>query len=271
VFNCAGDTPAVTDEITSSRQLLSSLLAVRRAAVEYEERLAAELEGLDAEQRLSAVNLLHYLAIRQFDLRAEQRALSRRGLSSLGRSEPHVLATLDATIKRLVADLGATDQIRHALPGDLGHRGPTAELGDELLSRRAAAALGPAGGGRMTRVMVTLPTEGATDGDLVDAMVAAGMGIARINAAHDDRQAWQAMAAQVLEAARKHGRPVRIAVDLPGPKLRVGPLPAGPAVVRARPFHDALGAVDLPGSHGCDRRPGTRAPGRDRPGRRWSR
>jgi pyruvate kinase len=151
----------VIEEISSARQLLSSLLGIRQAAVEYEERHGEALLGLDTEQRLSAVNLLHYLAIRQFDLRAEQRALSRRGLSSLGRSEAHVLATLDATINRLVADLGSTDGIRRKLPADLGRRGPTAELGDQLLSRRAWAALGPSSGGRMTRVMVTLPTEAA--------------------------------------------------------------------------------------------------------------
>jgi pyruvate kinase len=34
--------------------------------------------------------------------------------------------------------------------------------------------------------MVTLPTEAADDGDLITALVSAGMDAARINCAHDD-------------------------------------------------------------------------------------
>ncbi|HEY0697893.1 MAG TPA: hypothetical protein VGD43_08795, partial [Micromonospora sp.] len=33
----------------------------------------------------------------------------------------------------------------------------------------------------------------------------------------------------------------RIAMDLPGPKLRTGPLTPGPAVLRLRPVRDELG------------------------------
>ncbi len=229
------------DDVANTPNLLASLIAVREAAVGHEERLAPELAGLDTEERLSAVNLVHYLAIRQFDLRAEQQALSQRGLSSLGRAEAHVLATLDATISRLASDVGETD-----LPDDLGARGPSAALGDELLAARAAAAFGPAAPGRVARVMVTLPSDAATDPDVVDGLVEAGMAIARINAAHDDRDAWMAMVAQVRAAAARHGRTVRVAVDLPGPKLRVGELPDGPRVVRARPTRDELGIVDVP-------------------------
>lgn len=228
-------------DVTSTPQLLASLLVVRGAAVTHEERLAGELEGLSGHERLSAVNLIHYLAVRQFDLRPEQQALSQRGLSSLGRAEAHVLATLDATISRLAADVGRAD-----LPHDLGARGPSATLGDELLAARASAVFGPAAPGRATRVMVTLPSEAATDPGVVDGLVEAGMAIARINAAHDDHAAWMAMVSQVRSAAARHGRTVRIAVDLPGPKLRVGALPDGPRVVRVRPMRDELGIVDVP-------------------------
>lgn len=229
------------NDVASTPQLLASLLVVRGAAVSHEERLAAELDGLAGPERLSAVNLVHYLAVRQFDLRPEQQALSQRGLSSLGRAEAHVLATLDATISRLAADVGRAD-----LPADLGARGPSATSGDELLAARAAAAFGPPAPGRATRVMVTLPSEAATDPAMVDGLVEAGMAIARINAAHDDPDAWLAMVAQVRAAAARHGRSVRIAIDLPGPKLRVGELPDGPRVVRVRPARDELGIVDVP-------------------------
>jgi hypothetical protein len=44
----------------------------------------------------SALNFAHYLAFRRIDLRSLQRRLMVLGLSSLGRSDGHVLATLDA-------------------------------------------------------------------------------------------------------------------------------------------------------------------------------
>jgi len=55
--------------------------------------------GFDA----SAHNLACYLALRRHDLRFLQLALMRWGLSSLGRSESHVQATLDAVIATLGA------------------------------------------------------------------------------------------------------------------------------------------------------------------------
>lgn len=233
--------PPAQNHVSSTQQLLASLLVARGAAVAHQERLAAELVDLADDQRLSAANLVHYLAVRQFDLRPEQRALSERGLSSLGRSEAHVLATLDATIVRLAADVGRVD-----LPHDLSRRGPTAAQGDELLAARADAVFGSPAPGRATRIMVTLPSDAASDPDVADGLVRAGMTIARINAAHDDPEAWVAMAGHVRAAARRSGRAVKIVIDLPGPKLRVGVLAPGPRVARVRPARDELGAVDAP-------------------------
>jgi pyruvate kinase len=71
------------------------------------------------------------------------------------------------------------------------------------------------------------------------------MRIARINCAHDDAEAWKAMAAKVRAAA--DGRPCLVAMDLAGPKLRTGPLAPGPKVLRVRPIRDALGQVETAG------------------------
>ncbi|HXJ02412.1 MAG TPA: hypothetical protein VNH44_14410 [Micropepsaceae bacterium] len=51
----------------------------------------------------SALNFAQYLALRRDDLRPLQRRLMVLGLSSLGRSEGHVLATLDAVTIALAA------------------------------------------------------------------------------------------------------------------------------------------------------------------------
>jgi pyruvate kinase len=234
---------------TETERLLHRLLAVRSDAVDAAHRRADAIADVAPRMRAGAENLLHYLAVRGVDLRREQLALAERGLSSLGRAEAHVLATIDAVLARLVADLsdsGATvpDQ---SLPIDLSAVGPRAAEGRLALERHTEAAFGPAPAGRRTRVMVTLPTEAASDGSIVDRFVAAGMSVARINTAHDGPEAWAAMAAHVRRAADRHGRQVRIVVDLPGPKLRTGPVEPGPSVVKIRPERDDFGRVVRPG------------------------
>ena len=82
--------------------------------------------------------------------------------------------------------------------------------------------------------MVTLPGGAATDPRLVGDLVARGMDVARINAAHDGPDAWRAMAALVRSASRDAGRDCRVLLDLPGPKMRIGPLPGTPGRLRLK-------------------------------------
>ena len=219
------------------RNELAELRADVVARAEADEA-AGRLEGVDPAFRESARNLLRYLALRQRDLRPLQRRLAALGLSSLGRAEAHVLATLDAT-------LGAVD----ALAGRPWRRSETAadfETGPRRLAAHAEAVLGPEPPGRDVRVMVTLPSEAADDGALVCDLVARGMNVARINCAHDDAQAWTRMVEHVREAERAVDRPCRVLMDLAGPKLRTGPVEPGPCVTKVRPERDALGLVVAP-------------------------
>ena len=123
----------------------------------------------------------------------------------------------------------------------------TPQEGRRLIDRRTRRLLGRSPRGRRTRIMVTLPTEAATDYPLVRDLVAAGMDAARINCAHDDETQWTRMIAHVRRAERALGRSCRVEMDLAGPKLRTGPLPAGPAVVKLRPQRDEFGRVVAPG------------------------
>lgn len=193
--------------------------------------------GVAGEHRRSAVNLVHYWALRQTDLRDLQWRLTEFGLSSIGHSEEHVQATLRLLAAAVSAMLGL------GWDGGSGH--PAVGLGEgaELLERTATDLFGPAPSDRAARIMVTLPAEAAHDAELVSGLVAAGMRIARINCAHDDARAWKAMAANVRAASAASGRPCLIAMDLAGPKLRTGPLEPGPQVVRIRPHRNAVGQV----------------------------
>jgi pyruvate kinase len=192
------------------------------------------------EHRRSAVNLVHYWALRQSDLRDLQWRLAEFGLSSLGRSGAHVQATLFRVAAAIEAMRGP--QLLPVAPGVVDF-----DDGVRLLALNAEALLGPTPSDRAARIMVTLPTEAADQPELVDELIAAGMRIARINCAHDDPTGWSAMAANVRVAAAARATTCLVSMDLGGPKLRTGQLQPGPRVVRVRPTRNALGEVTFPG------------------------
>lgn len=217
--------------------LIERLWALRRQMTALADRHADRLAAIDPAHQAGARNLLHYLALRSGDLRPLQLELSRLGLSSLGRAEPHVLASIDKVLG-LLHRLSGRDWTPRDPDEPVGSRAST-----QALQRHAVALLGRTPPGRDVRIMVTLPGEAAADPGRIDAMVQAGMDIARINCAHDTPAQWQAMAEAVRLAARRAGREVRVLMDLGGPKLRTGPIESGPEVVRLRPRRDELGRV----------------------------
>ncbi|WP_198665525.1 pyruvate kinase [Thermus sediminis] len=158
-------------------------------------------------------NLAHYLALRRHDLRELQVELAWRGLSSLGRCESRVLPNLDAVIATLGATLG------------LGFPAPTKEeffAGDIALSQNGQTLFGKAPSHRQVRIMVTLPTEAATDPGFLSRLLAQGMDLARINLAHDQRPVWERMLLHLRQAEAGMGRACPVQMDLAGPKIRTG-------------------------------------------------
>src|SRR5262245_33960737 len=92
----------------------------------------ARAERLHPDRRRSAANLLHYLALRRRELRPLQERLAALGLSSLGRSEPHALANVDAVLRALCALAG-----RPFLPSPVGCSAPRYAEGSDVLARQA--------------------------------------------------------------------------------------------------------------------------------------
>jgi pyruvate kinase len=91
--------------------------------------------------------------------------------------------------------------------------------------------------------MVTLPALATEQAGLIAELVEAGMDIARINCGHDGPEVWKDLVALVRSAAAAAGRNVRIAMDLAGPKIRIGALPPQPGVVDARPQRNRYGKL----------------------------
>ena len=177
----------------------------------------------------SAANLAAYLTFRQHDVREIQDDLAVLGLSSLGRTEAHVRSGIAAVEAALGAFLGDPT----SLPW-VARIGRLREAQARLVAQRAESLLGPERPKRQTRIMVTLPETAADDAGVVRDLVERGMDIARINAAHDGPDTWRAMARLVRAASLDVGRDCRILLDLPGPKMRIGPLPSGPGRLRLR-------------------------------------
>lgn len=215
--------------------LLQEVLQLRQAMITAELSQAARISAVRPRHRYSATNLVHYVELRRHDMRDLQTRLSERGLSSLGRTESHVLASVDALLGVLKSLAGRPDN------GDSPT--PKAPDGAALLSRNAVRLLGPRPEHRATRIMVTLPSEAASDPALVREMLASGMDIARINCAHDGSAAWDAMIANIRAATSILGKSCLVSMDLGGPKLRTGPIRAGAEVIKIKPSRDDLGAV----------------------------
>ena len=214
---------------------------LRRAALAAEREFATELDAAAPSMRESAYNLVHYLAVRRHDVRELQDELTRLGLSSLGRMEAHVMASLQAVLEVLFMLRG------QCVPAEIAAPPPvTFNTGDALLAAHADAILGPALRGRETRIMVTMPGEAADEPALIRDLVEAGMEVMRINCAHDSAKVWERMVKHLRRAERDTGRRCALSFDLAGPKLRTGPIEPGPAVAKWRPGRDMMGRVTEP-------------------------
>jgi pyruvate kinase len=214
---------------------------LRKAALAIEKELSDELGKTAPELRESAYNLAHYLAVRRHDVRELQRDLSCLGLSSLGRMEAHVMASLNAVLEVLYPMRG------QAVPDELKAAPPiNFDSGDGILAEHAVSSLGPRSPGRNTRIMVTMPSEAATDPELIHGLLAHGMDIMRVNCAHDDAHVWGQMVQNLRKAEGDLGRTCKVSFDLAGPKLRTGPIKATEGIARWRPQRNELGQSVAP-------------------------
>jgi len=88
-------------QVDDPMKLIGDLHEIRSEILRIEQDFEQKTRQIHQQHKQSAKNFLHYLALRQRDLRPIQERLARFGLSSLGRSESHVLANLDAVLKVL--------------------------------------------------------------------------------------------------------------------------------------------------------------------------
>jgi pyruvate kinase len=237
---------AHSSELSANRKdlaesVIRELLTIRAEIVSETARSNKLLDAIHPNFRESARNLLHYLALRRRDLRPLQLRLADLGLSSLGRSESHVLANIDAVLiaAHKLADKNWEPPSTSSLAVDYAR-------GRALLAEHTEELLGPPSRGRSVRIMVTIPSEAADDPSLIRELVSEGMDCMRINCAHDTPAEWKRMIDHLRRAETDIGRTCKVVMDLAGPKLRTGPLSPGAKVIRVRPKRDVTGHVKLP-------------------------
>ncbi|MEI6446816.1 MAG: pyruvate kinase [Actinomycetes bacterium] len=76
---------------------------------------------------------------------------------------------------------------------------------------------------RSTKIVATIGPA-SRDPEVLVRMVSAGMDVARLNFSHGTPEEHAENISRIRDAANRAGRPVAVLQDLPGPKLRIGPL-----------------------------------------------
>jgi pyruvate kinase len=79
---------------------------------------------------------------------------------------------------------------------------------------------------RSTKIVATIGPA-SRDSPMLERMIQAGMDVARLNFAHSDPAQHAETVDRIRAAAERAGREVAVLQDLPGPKLRIGPVKDG--------------------------------------------
>ncbi|MCC5928156.1 MAG: hypothetical protein JJU28_02820 [Cyclobacteriaceae bacterium] len=217
-------------------KIIADLELIMEACQENEKRYKYQIDRVHDDYKQSAINLVHYLALRSFDLREIQKRLGNLGMSRLAKAESHVMASLIAIRHALLALIGKNSKNR-----PIPHI--SIKRGQKIIRKRNKELFGYKTKQRSVRIMVTQPSEAASDFDLVYHAMLAGMNTVRINCAHDEPDNWLGMITHTRKAIEKIGRQCKITMDLGGPKIRTGAIETEPGIIHLRPQKNRKGVI----------------------------
>lgn len=206
---------------------------------EVEKNYINEIEQVHPVYRKSALNLVHYLGFRSFDIDQLQDQLRDLGLPSLSNVEGHVMKSL----------LGISSILNHLLGQPVREKRKgiiSIKKSKKILNRNTKLLFGYKSKKRRTRIMVTLPGSAGEDYTLVNRLMSLGMNSARINCAHDNPETWANMIGNIRKSSDKLTKSCKVMMDLGGPKLRTGKMEPGPQVIHIKPEKDEIGKIISP-------------------------
>ncbi|MDQ1264335.1 MAG: pyruvate kinase [Campylobacterota bacterium] len=164
-------------------------------------------EGIDPQTTNSSLlNMKQYLNLRKYDFSHFQDDLTKVGLSSFGRSQAHIEASVIVALRML----------SHALGRDVVLSEPhlSYEASHAIMEKNATIF---SSSSDKTKIMITVPSNYNEEEDWFTPLCDEGVHLFRINTAHDDVEVWADMAKAIKEVKNKTAK---IYVDLAGPKIR---------------------------------------------------
>ncbi len=189
---------------------------IQQQLIELEKKMLLEIRKRELQfksihplQLSAAKNLVHYLVLRNEDIRDLQDSLHIHGLSSLASSESHIHSQLQSILQRLG---------KHYSAEELDDC--TYNYNQRQMTEKSKMLFGEKRDAVTPYIMVTFDASFAENYALIKNLLQNGMNVARINCAHDDETTWSRMIHHLKRACRYTGLSCKIYMDLAGPKIR---------------------------------------------------
>jgi pyruvate kinase len=190
--------------------ILNQLDELMNDMIRVEKGFEKTIQGLDVSNHISAANLVHYLVMRRAEIRQAQEYLHKIGLSSLTSCESHVLSQIANVVRWLAPEFVNRVPLVCSF-----------EVAGKIRQYNRENLLGADNNISRPHIMVTLSSELAYDRMQMEALLLAGMTVARINCAHDDPKVWAGMIETLKKSMAKTGNACKVYMDLAGPKIRI--------------------------------------------------
>lgn len=183
------------------------LTELHEKLLDLKEKMTSNIDG--DTTNLSLLNMKQYLNLRKHDYSLLQDDLTKVGLSSFGRSQAHIEASINVAIEMLSLALGKEAPVQQALLSyEESHA--TMDKNNEIFSTSSDK----------TKIMITVPSNYSDDEFWFSDLAHEGVHLFRINTAHDSVALWSDMAEGINLEKHSTGKDLRIYVDLAGPKIR---------------------------------------------------
>ncbi|MBL4723973.1 MAG: hypothetical protein JKY73_00915 [Lutibacter sp.] len=202
---------------------------------EFENTYQSQIQNVHPNYTSSAKNLIHYLALRSFDIDVFQEKINNLGLPNSSNTEGSILFNLlmfKTIINHLLKDHS------NILNKDI----LTNNDAKQLLTKHTTALFGDFTKKRRTNIMITQPNFAAEDKSFIDNLLKLGMNSARINCAQNDEFLWK----KIINNIKSSKTDCNIVMDLGGPKLRTGKMEPGHKVIHIKSKRNSLGQVTVP-------------------------
>ena len=192
----------------------AAITEIKQQLEELERKMQDEVRSRDLlfneihpKQQQAAKNFLHYLTLRNEDIRELQDKLHIAGLSSLASSESHIHSQLQSILQRLGKEY--SDEELESCDYSFSKK---------EISNKSKLLFGEKTDTVIPYIMVTFDSSFAENYGVIKTLLQNGMNVARINCAHDDEAIWSRMIHLLKRACHRTGLSCKIYMDLAGPK-----------------------------------------------------